>query len=220
MSSRAASGLGCVSLVGTSCLPPAYVPEEGEEMLSLVSVERWSRNNEPDAAEPSQGHAIAALVTWRFGQEAPLPRAWFDGDCLVTEGTWTDTEFSPPSHGELSFQGAADGDHTLTVTATDQAGHVGSATRTFSVDTRPLELTFTSVPTNPANPQPTIAFTIVGVATRVLCRADNQPLVDCTSPWTVPTPLADGWHDVTVRASFGNGIHNWTSRMFFVDTTP
>lgn len=107
------------------------------------------------------------------------------------------------------------------MTATDGAGRVGSATRAFSVDTRPLDITFTSVPTTTSNPRPTISFTVVGAAVTLACRADNEPWEACTSPWTVPTPLSDGGHNVSVRVYNGRGsVLTSTTWTFLVDTSP
>ena len=113
-----------------------------------------------------------------------------------------------------------DGDHTLTVTAVDEAGHVGSATWTFNIDTRTPNLTFTSYPSNASGPHPTVAFTYVGGAVTQKCRVDTQPYVDCTSPWTVPTALTDGPH--TISVFIYNGRDHWstyTGQTFTVDTS-
>lgn len=113
-----------------------------------------------------------------------------------------------------------DGDHTLTVTAVDEAGHIGSATFAFNIDTRPISVTFTSYPSNPSGPQPTIAFTVVGGAEILRCGVDNEPAVDCVSPWTVPTPLTDGPHQISVRYYNGNGTAGSTTRgTFIVDSS-
>jgi hypothetical protein len=115
----------------------------------------------------------------------------------------------------------ADGNHTLTVTATDQAGHVGTATRSFTVDTRPLEITFTSVPGPSSNPRPTVAFTIVGAAVDVSCQVDSGPFEPCTSPWTVPSPLPDGVHTISVQVRNGRGaVRTSNSGTFVIATTP
>ncbi len=113
-----------------------------------------------------------------------------------------------------------DGDHTLTVTAVDEAGHVGSATWTFNIDTRRPNLTFTSYPSSPSGPRPTVAFTTVGGAEVQKCRVDNEPFVDCVSPWTVPTALSDGPHTIGVFIANGNSTWStYTGATFTVDAS-
>lgn len=116
----------------------------------------------------------------------------------------------------------ADGAHLLTVTAVDQAGHVTTATHAFTIDTRNIDVTFTSLPPSPgSDPQPTISFTVIGATASVQCRVDQEPWQDCTSPWTVPTPLTDGQHNVAVKVYNGyNAVVISTSAYFVIDTTP
>ena len=113
-----------------------------------------------------------------------------------------------------------DGDHTLTVTAVDEAGHVGSATWAFNIDTRRPNLTFTSYPSSPSGPRPTVAFTSVGGAEVQRCRVDNEPFEDCVSPWTVPTALTDGPHNISVFIANGNATWStYTGATFTVDAS-
>lgn len=114
-----------------------------------------------------------------------------------------------------------DGDHTLTVTAVDEVGHVGSATWAFNIDTRSPNVTFTSYPSSPSGPRPTVAFTRVGGAEIQRCRVDSQPPVDCESPWTVPTALADGPHTISIVIYNGDGFAGmYTGATFTVVSAP
>jgi len=94
-------------------LPASYSPAESERFWSVVSIGHWLKGT----AATSQ----AAVVTWRSGKDAELPRSWSAGPCVVTEGTWRNTAFTTPTHGAVAFTGAAEGAKTLTQERT----HVG-----------------------------------------------------------------------------------------------
>lgn len=102
-----AVGVVCL-LLGSACLPPAYEPEASERFWGLMALEKWKKDEaKPGAPDRNwKTYAMTALVTWRLGRDAPLPRAWAEGPCMVTEGTWADTTFAPPEHGTITLTGA------------------------------------------------------------------------------------------------------------------
>ncbi len=115
------------------------------------------------------------------------------------------------------------GQHTVTVRWTDAAGNVGSASRTFTVDTVQPAITILSPATNGAfvsSTQPAIGFSIsdANAAASSQCRADSGSFASCQSPWTSPS-LAQGAHSVEVRHTDLAGNIRTESRSFVVDTT-
>jgi len=110
-----------------------------------------------------------------------------------------------------------DGSHTFTVIGTDAAGNVGQASLAFVVDTTPPAVTITSgPPVGNTNPTPTFAFTTFG-AISTQCRVDSGAFVSCTSPFTVPTPLAVGAHTFQVNATDAAGNVGSASSTFAVN---
>lgn len=105
-----------------SCgLPPSYEPKAGERFWTLLDGEHYSKDNAAGWV-PFEMRGDAAglgILTWRLGKDALLPHAWKVGDnCTITEGTWRDTEFSPPSHGKGTFIGAASGSNEFALART------------------------------------------------------------------------------------------------------
>jgi hypothetical protein len=114
----------------------------------------------------------------------------------------------------------ADGAHTFRVVATDAAGNVGTASRAFVVDTQPPTVTITSGPSGPTNDAtPTFTFTTAGNPVDVECGIDNAGFAPCASPYTAAA-LADGAHELDVRAVDAAGNAGAASRAFTVDTQP
>nr|HEX4317278.1 Ig-like domain-containing protein [Kofleriaceae bacterium] len=113
--------------------------------------------------------------------------------------------------------GLADGSHTFTVHATDTAGNVGSAAKTWTVDTTAPVVTITSHPTNPSNSaSATFAFTTTDGTLQ--CKLDGGAFAACSSPDTL-TGLADGSHTFTVQATDTAGNVGSASFTWTVDTT-
>jgi hypothetical protein len=113
-----------------------------------------------------------------------------------------------------SLSGLADGSHTYEVRATDGVGNTGSATFTWTVDTKSPVVSFGSTPVNPTNsPAASLAFSSNEPAT-LECRLDGGAYAACSSPDSV-TGLADGSHTFDVRATdavghVGTGSFTWT----------
>lgn len=100
-----------------------------------------------------------------------------------------------------------DGEHTVSVRATDPAGNTDGtpATRTFTVDASPPDTAITSGPSGPTTArQPTFTFASSEAASTFECSVDSAALAPCTSPATTAA-LADGGHTFSVRATDAAG---------------
>ncbi|WP_252720564.1 Ig-like domain-containing protein, partial [Acinetobacter oleivorans] len=114
------------------------------------------------------------------------------------DGTWTLADNTLPA--------LTDGPHTITVTATDAAGNVGTDTAVVTVDTTAPVVSFTDASTNdttPAltgtidDPAATVVVTVDGVDYPATNNGDGTwTLADNTLP-----VLADGPHTVSVTAT-------------------
>jgi hypothetical protein len=126
----------------------------------------------------------------------------------------------------FTYSGLAGGPHSLTVTATDKVGKVGSpATLSFTVDATAPAVVFDSpaanavtLPTGSINfhatdPDNSTGFTFT-------CKLDSTAVVACTSPF-VYSGLVGGSHSLTVTAtdSVGN-VGSPATLQFTVDNTP
>jgi len=124
-----------------------------------------------------------------------------------------------PGPCPVNYSGLSQGSHTFIVRATDPAGNVGSASRTWTVDTvAPAAPTITAGPNGPTNDD-TPSFSFTGEAGATFeCRVDTGTFTTCTSPYTGSAP-AQGAHTFDVRAkdAAGNTGPN-ASRGFTVDT--
>jgi hypothetical protein len=121
--------------------------------------------------------------------------------CRADDGAWADCT-SPWTTSAL-----ADGDHSVSVRASDDAGNTEAtpASRSFTVDTASPHTTIESGPpatstTNSAS----IAFTVDEAGGTSQCQIDANDWVDCTSPFAI-SGLAQGAHTVIVRSTDGAG---------------
>ena len=112
----------------------------------------------------------------------------------------------------------ADGSHEFKVTATDPLGNVGHAVDFFSVETTPPIVKFVDRPMPTTSDRtPIFSFTSSEEPSTFTCSVDgsSQP---CSSPYTVPTPLADGSHEFKVTATDPLGNVGHAVDFFSVDT--
>lgn len=88
-------------------LPPHHDGSGPYRFHSLNLLSHWTENTAAKDATPVfRDSSNVGTVTWRLGKEAPKPRAWAVNDaCMVGEGTWRDTDTSPPSHGKTVLTG-------------------------------------------------------------------------------------------------------------------
>lgn len=139
--------------------------------------------------------------------------------CSLDDGSFVLCS-SPRTLGPL-----ADGPHTFAVRAVDGVGNQDPepATRSFAVDTSPPDTVVTSGPAGPTrDATPTFGFTSTEAASTFECAIDTGDFVPCTSPYTVPTALANGTHTFAVRATDSTQNLDATpaTRTFRVDTIP
>jgi len=114
--------------------------------------------------------------------------------------------------GSASVSGLADGPHTFTVAATDEAGNAGpAAARTWTVDAAPPQTTITDGP--PARTRLrtlTYTFSSNEAGSTFTCSLDHAPSTACSSPMTY-SDVPDGTHTLLVTATDRGGA---------VDPTP
>lgn len=111
------------------------------------------------------------------------------------------------------FSGLAHGSHTIVVQATDADGNVGSATRTFVVDTRAPAVSIGQVAVN--GDSATVAFSSDEASAAIKCKLDGAAFAGCTSP-AVFKNLASGAHTVVVQATDASGNVGSATRAFSV----
>ena len=119
-----------------------------------------------------------------------------------------------------TFPDLADGEHTLTVRATDAVGNVGAeVTDTWVVDTVAPIVTLTAAPDDPTNDSDaTFTFECSEGACTTSCELDGGGPAPCVSP-TSFSGLADGEHTLTVRGTDPAGnVGTAASRTWVVDT--
>ncbi|MDQ1689003.1 MAG: large repetitive protein [Frankiaceae bacterium] len=191
------------------------------------------------AARDAAGNATAATpVTWVVDLSAPLA-AVVTAPPAYTASTSVSVPFSSDDLGAAyacSLDGAAgaacvspftasglgEGAHSLTISATDGVGNVGSpVTVVWIVDvTAPVAPRVVTGPAPRTNQHPgTVVFTLPEAATTAECRADADAWAACTSPWTTAA-LIDGDHTISLRAVDRAGNRSSISpTTFTVDST-
>ncbi|WP_425334798.1 adventurous gliding motility protein AgmC [Myxococcus stipitatus] len=171
---------------------------------------------------PAEGAVLpGGVVTYSGTAElGALVTVTVDGNGVGTatvapNGTWS---LSVPST-------LADGNHTVTATAEDEAGNTATDTNTFRVDSRTSVVITTPVDgavlqdgsvtyTGTAEPGATVTVTVDGnVIGTVVAAADGN--------WMMPGPatLADGPHSVTATAEDDAGNTATDTNAFRVDTS-
>jgi hypothetical protein len=142
------------------------------------------------------------------------------------EATFTcklDADAEAPCLSGQTYTGLGDGQHTFSVSATDQAGNVdpSPATVTWTVDATPPETTLVDTPAALVNTgAATFAFTASEQGATFTCKLDTGPAAACGSPASL-SGLADGSHTFAVFAtdSAGNADPSPASYTWTVDTS-
>jgi large repetitive protein len=138
-----------------------------------------------DTSSPLTGSGRPALRAQAWSTEVPFVVSFDD--------------FSAASG--LNYSNLFDGSHTETITATDDAGNVGTATWNWTVDTVAPVATITSTPANPTNQtSATFKFSSNETGGTFTCRLDNGQTASCTSPTTY-SGLGEGSHTFTLTAT-------------------
>ena len=111
------------------------------------------------------------------------------------------------------FSGLAHGSHTIVVQATDADGNVGSATRTFVVDTRAPAVSIGQVAVS--GDSATVAYSSDDASAAIKCKLDGAAFAGCASP-AVFKNLASGAHTVVVQATDASGNVGSATRTFSI----
>jgi hypothetical protein len=113
----------------------------------------------------------------------------------------------------------AAGSHTFKVTATDPAGNPGSASYSWTVDTTPPNVTFSSKPANPTNAtSASFGFGADKAGSSFQCKLDAASFASCSSPQSYSGLAATG-HTFQVQATDPAGNTGSASYTWTVDTT-
>ena len=129
---------------------------------------------------------------------------------------------APPTNPCGAFALPSDGEHTLNVEASDDAGNETVESSTFTVDTVAPSVGFTSGPAaNSIVAASDVTFGFSATDSSPLtrsCRLDGGAFGDCTSATTHRVSgLSEGPHTVTVRLTDAAGNESETSRTFTVN---
>jgi large repetitive protein len=126
-----------------------------------------------------------------FGFSSSDPTATFE--CKLDPGSFAACS-SPQGLSAL-----ADGEHTFTVRATDQAGNSSTASRTWIVDTTPPQASLNATPGDPTpDTDASFGFSLDDPDATAECSLDGADFAACDSPAEV-SGLADGVHSFSVR---------------------
>jgi MYXO-CTERM domain-containing protein len=139
-------------------------------------------------------------------------------ECMLDTGSWVSctTNYTTPP--------LTDGEHTLSVRATDAAGNRDATPATYTWDVAaPLPITtIASYPTNPSNDTTgDFAFTNTKSPVTYECKLDTGDWASCGAGYTTPE-LTDGSHTLSVRATDENAVVEDPPVTFtwLVDTVP
>jgi len=162
-------------------------------------------------------------ATYLGGSGSPAPTTNAGGTL-----TWNLPPLASGAAGSVSFSVTVTSDGPYTNRSRVQFSDL--TVRTVSsnavVTTRDTIAPVVDIPGDPTNPNvtaddtPTLAFSVTGGAVSITCRFDSGSFVPCTSPFTAPIPLADGFHVLEVRAVDDAGNVGTDTYIFTVDTTP
>jgi hypothetical protein len=177
------------------------------------------------------GHVATASRGWTVDGTPPVVNISGGPSGTVNESsatlTFTATGGSPPKcsiDGSLaetcsspkSYVGLSEGDHTFTVTSTDDAGNQASASRTWTVDLTRPDTTITAGPGSPSSTgAATFFFGSDDLTASFQCSLDGSLFAACSSPVSY-SGLGEGDHVFRVRALDGAGnldatpaTHSW-----------
>ena len=142
--------------------------------------------------------------------------------CSIDAGTPAPAPCSGPG-AEQPSQALADGAYVFRVVATDAAGNATTATREFSVDTSPPDVSVDSGPSGRvAGPRPTFGFSSTDTTAAFACSIDNgtPDFGPCSGDGTdrPPAALTGGSYTFRVRATDAAGNAAVATRAFRIRT--
>ena len=226
----------------SSCSAPKNLSDlaDGSHTVAVKATDRagntssagsvsWTVDNiAPDA--PVLSGVPASLVSTRSASISASAEANSSLTCSVDGGDYA----ACTSPKELT--GLADGNHSVSVKATDRAGNVSSATTssTWEVDGTAPVIALGGVPSGEVQgpapsgqtnaKKPAWFFTFVDAAghlsaSTATCRIDSGTTASsCTSPYQAPANLSDGSHTLTVTVADSLGNTRTYTNAFTVDT--
>ena len=103
----------------------------------------------------------------------------------------------------------SNGAHHIQITGTDLAGNISDPfDYDWSLDDVGPDTTLTSTPrAATSSTAASFAFEATGHGPFAFaCRIDGEPAVACTSPFTVPAALGEGWHFFSVQTTDGDNV--------------
>jgi hypothetical protein len=111
-----------------------------------------------------------------------------------------------PCSSPRAYSGLANGLHRFSVRATDRAGNTGpTATRSFTVDTRPPTVSITRAPRGKTrSKRARISFTADESGVTFACRIDARALQQCASPVTLKARRGRHTFEVQATDAVGN----------------
>jgi len=168
--------------------------------------------NDPSEAELLSSTSVTA--TWEGVPSLEIANYWVS----IDGGAWTDVDLNT----SLTFNGLSEGEHEISVKASDYAGNMNTSIASFFVDSISPEVLFSS-PSEGAHIGPsavTVEWTMVETGSGI---ANTLARVDDGSWFTAFTSLSlisleDGPHTVVVRSTDNAGNFEDATLNFVVDT--
>ncbi len=151
--------------------------------------------------------STSATFTWSVDDGSP-------SQCRIDGAAYA------PCASPVTYSGLADGAHTFDVRAIDAVGHVGSDSRSWTVDATAPDTSITSGPANPtSSTSAAFTFTSTEAGSTFACSLDGAAYTACTSPKSY-TGLAAGPHAFAVKATDAVGNTDATPATFSWTITP
>lgn len=168
--------------------------------------------NDPSEAELLSSTSVTA--TWEGVPSLEIANYWVS----IDGGAWTDVDLNT----SLTFNGLSEGEHEISVKASDYAGNMNTSIASFFVDSISPEVLFSS-PSEGAHigtSAVTVEWTMVETGSGI---ANTLARVDDGSWFTAFTSLSlisleDGPHTVVVRSTDNAGNFEDATLNFVVDT--
>jgi hypothetical protein len=205
------SNLGAIGSANTWYWVRGHVGDEGGSVR--IQGRLWKDGSpEPPTWQYSYLDSSAPLIAGKPGLRAA---SW------ATDTPYTASFDDYSAFTGLSYQALLPGQHTETISATDQAGNVGTRTWVWTIDSSPPAASITSGPASPTkDTSATFKFTSTEPGSAFTCQLDAGAATSCTSPKSY-TGLAAGSHTFTLVATdpAGNasGPAMWA---WAIDTSP
>ncbi len=205
---------GDVPAACTSPFVASALLGEGDHSFTVTA---FNGLGKPDPDPPVQHFTVdltapvTAFVLPLVLTSNPTPVFSFTTETGATTACALDGGPSAPCTSPFTTAPLDDGDHTLSVTATDAAGNVElqPASHTFAVDTTAPDTTITAGPDSVTGDlAPTFAFTASEAGTTFTCNFDDDDPaagVPCDGHFTPSGPLDDGDHAFSVTATDAAG---------------